>query len=159
MNSLLKLYSSVTSATALPPHLTQDCLDVLKGMMTIDPTRRLTSAQVVQHAWLKTTTSRETRTGESAGNIDFELLHAICRKYKYAYRDVYESVIDNKCNHYSAIYHVSLAARRRDGDHGAGGTTLGKTMVNSARNHSREWCSEISDGGTYNRQQSAKLND
>ena len=122
--------------------------------MTIDPAHRLTSAQVVQHAWMKSPISRESRNGGTAGNIDFELLHAICRKYQYTYREIYDSVIDNKCNYFSAIYHVTLAARGRDGDARTGEATLGKPVVfNLSGTYKWEWDSETSDTGVINNEE------
>ena len=97
----------------IPFYLSRDCEHLLRGLLVMEPSKRLSLAQISRHRWL---THHLERPGlEEAGGQHgssaalYDVLLERVRQLaggEVSVEDVRDSVLDNKCDDLAAMYHM-----------------------------------------------------
>jgi len=84
----------------MPNFLTESCQDLIKSMLVVDPLKRITIAEIENHAWfkanlpsyLKNTPAQETSTRLKAKYLDSRALSELMLKYNMTYERLMEEL-------------------------------------------------------------------
>ena len=95
---------------SIPSFLSRSCIDLINGMMIIDPTKRLTINQIINHPWFNLV-KPEMRPGLSLSNqtppVDEEILEKV-KEFGYDCEQCRIKVTNNKYDSLTAIYYLLL---------------------------------------------------
>lgn len=95
---------------SIPSFLSRSCIDLINGMMIIDPTKRLTIKQIINHPWFNLV-KPEMRPGLSLSNqtppVDEEILEKV-KEFGHDSELCRIKVINNKYDSLTAIYYLLL---------------------------------------------------
>ena len=96
----------------IPFYLSRDCEHLLRGLLVLQPSKRLSLVQVSQHCWLTTHLDRPGLEEPELDTLPPVLHEALAERVavlagpEVTVEQVEESVRDNKCDDLSAMYHM-----------------------------------------------------
>lgn len=66
----------------MPKHVTEECKDILSKMICVDPNKRVTALQAIQHDWISKADEQENNlTAEDQAKLDNEIVQNL-KKYR-----------------------------------------------------------------------------
>lgn len=106
------MQASIINANIGP--LFSDCQDLLKGLLEINQSKRLTMQDIVSNKWFKTTqkpTIDNELVSQKSANIG--IINFMCKNFGWVEKDIVDSVHTKKTNNMSATYYLLLRKLQR----------------------------------------------
>lgn len=114
-NSIPKLYQKIQNGVkTLPSFLSADASDLIRKMLIVDPKRRITVREVLQHPWLRSRTSTFARINRrldfsTAGQMDEQIFNRCREKFPNLSPAKLREYLQSDFNYFSTTYHLILA--------------------------------------------------
>lgn len=115
-----ELYKKILNAEyEIPNTVSKEVADLISGMLTTDPTRRMTLNDIRQHPWYRQIPESSKKMTDSAGNLamDEEVLEQL-DSYGYQREYSVKCLQTNKHNHVTTTYYLLLEKRKRAANEG-----------------------------------------
>lgn len=111
-NSIPKLYQKIQGGIkTLPQFLSPEASDLIRKMLVVDPTQRITVRQILAHPFLRNRTHTFARINrrlefDSTNQLDEQLLSKCCEKFPTLSKDELRNYIKKDFNYYSTGYYL-----------------------------------------------------
>eukprot|EP00927_Polykrikos_kofoidii_P029189 TRINITY_DN25280_c2_g4_i1.p1 TRINITY_DN25280_c2_g4~~TRINITY_DN25280_c2_g4_i1.p1 ORF type:complete len:744 (-),score=98.74 TRINITY_DN25280_c2_g4_i1:551-2782(-) len=119
-NNHAELYKKILNAEyEIPNFVSAEVADLISGMLTTDPEKRLTLAGIREHAWYRQIPEAGLSINEDANVLDQEILEQLdC--YGFALEYAIKCVQANKHNHVTTTYYLLKEKKRLQNNHATG---------------------------------------
>jgi len=112
----VELYRKICSAEyAMPDFVSPEVADLIRGMLTTDPAKRLTLAQIRKHVWYTQMPEQSLRESEDKGQLEEPILEQL-NAFGFSRDQAAKCLLSNKHNHLTTTYYLLKERRLRDGD-------------------------------------------
>jgi len=115
-----ELYKKILNAEyEIPNSVSKEVADLISGMLTTDPTRRMNLNDIRQHPWYRQFPEASKKMTDAAGNLamDEEVLEQL-DSYGYQREYAVKCLQTNKHNHVTTTYYLLLEKRLRAANEG-----------------------------------------
>eukprot|EP00443_Scrippsiella_acuminata_P086144 CAMPEP_0115460390 /NCGR_PEP_ID=MMETSP0271-20121206/46753_1 /TAXON_ID=71861 /ORGANISM="Scrippsiella trochoidea, Strain CCMP3099" /LENGTH=346 /DNA_ID=CAMNT_0002887083 /DNA_START=24 /DNA_END=1061 /DNA_ORIENTATION=- len=112
----VELYRKICAAEfEIPKFVSSSVADLIRGMLTTDPTKRLTLRGIRQHTWYRQLPEASLPDFEDGGVLDEEVLDQL-KTMGFTHDYAVRCLLDNKHNHLTTTYYLLKEKRFRESD-------------------------------------------
>lgn len=109
----------------LPSTLSSEAIDLIKRLLTVEPKKRITLRQIKTHKWVNCVKGDDNGywkgSGSNSNYVDKNMVHLIKEKFfsgngyeNVTEKQIYESVVNNNCDKYSATYKLYIEYKKNE---------------------------------------------